>query len=152
MIDPKTFYARRDICSACSNWKGVCLKGHALSTPVGCPERKFAPVEGASYMEDHPVVTPETPVVKACCGGAGADVRELTYAEAAKAFAADMKIWAAAGFPLLSAAQYSARISVCSACPGGHYKWYQCRLCKCIMMSKAKLATTDCMAGYWPKV
>lgn len=154
MINAKVFYERQDICKVCPHWKGVCLKGHGLASPLGCPERRFAGVEGAGFMEDRPPAKIEVNPVQPCCGGAAApeDVKELTYTEAALAFVNDMKAWKEAGFPLLPEMQYLERVGICKACPGGFYRWYQCRACKCLIFSKAKLPTTVCPGGYWPPV
>lgn len=155
MIDANIFYARMAVCQTCPHWKSVCLKGHGLSTPLGCPEEKFPPVEGAGYLENRPAAQLQEGITvsTSCCGGlAAADVRELTYAEAAQAFVNDMKVWQAAGFPVLSDAQYTQRVDICKRCPGGFYRWFQCRACKCIIFSKAKVKTTVCPGGYWPPV
>jgi len=153
VINAKVFYERQDICRVCLHWKGVCLKGHGLASPLGCPERKFPGVEGAGYLEDRPPAKVEVAAVQPCCGGTVAEeVKELTYFEAAAAFVSDLKTWSAAGFPLLSEAAYLERVGVCKACPGGFYRFYQCRACKCLIFSKAKLKTTVCPGGYWPSV
>jgi len=154
MINAKAFYERQGICRACSHWKGVCLKGHGLASPLGCPERRFPGVEGADYMEDRPPSKVEVNPVQPCCGGRGAvsEVKELTYTEAAAAFVRDMKTWKEAGFPVLPELEYNARVTICKSCPGGFYRFYQCRACKCIIFSKAKLKTTVCPGGYWPIV
>ena len=152
MINAGVFYERQAICIACEHWKGVCLKGHGLASPLGCPKQKFSGVEGAGYMEDRPPVKIDARPAQPCCGDAAPEVKELTYAEAAQAFMADMKAWQAAGFPLLSEGQYALRVNTCKTCPGGFYRWFQCRACKCLIFSKAKLPTTVCPGGYWPPV
>jgi len=153
MIDAKIFYARQDICRVCPHWKGVCLKGHGLASPLGCPIQRFAGVEGAGFMEDRPPASVEVAAVQPCCGGAAApDVKELTYSEAALALVNDMKAWKAAGFPLLPEMPYLERVGICKKCPGDFYRFFQCRACKCLIYSKAKLPTTVCPGGYWPPV
>jgi len=152
MINAKVFYERQGICALCPHWKSVCLKGHGLGSPLGCPERKFPGVEGADYMEDRPPAKVEVNAVQPCCGGAAQEVKELTYAEAAAAFVVEMKAWKAAGFPVLPGPQYDERIVICKACPGGFYRFYQCRACKCLIFTKAALPTTVCPGGFWPPV
>lgn len=152
MINANVFYERQAVCLTCEHWKGVCLKGHGLASPLGCPIQKFPGVEGASYMEDRPAAKVEVGAALPCCGEGAPEVKELTYAQAAQAFVEDMKAWKAAGFPLLSEAHYNERVGICKTCPGGFYRWFQCRACKCLIFSKAKLATTACPGGYWPSV
>jgi hypothetical protein len=152
MISAQVFYERQAVCTACGHWKGVCLKGHGLASPLGCPEQKFHGVEGAGYLEDRPAAKVEISPASPCCGGAAPEVKELTYAEAAQEFVRDMKAWRAAGYPMVTDAQYTGRVDICKTCPGGFYRWFQCRACKCFIFSKAKLATTFCPGGYWPPV
>lgn len=154
MLDAKIFHQHREICSKCPNWKGVCLKGHVLQSPVGCPEKRFPPVEGAAYMEDRPATVAEPVVPGKCCGGAASDqyVKELSYAEALKELAASLRTWQVAGYPTLSDADYGVRTGICKSNTCGFYKWFQCRACKCVIFIKAKLKTTECPARLWPRV
>ncbi len=153
MLDSKVFYERKALCEACKHWKGVCLKGHALSSPIGCPIRKFPPVEGAVYLDDRPPAVPQVITPGPCCGqGANQEtLREMTYPEALSNLASSMAEWAKAGFPLVTEEVYGARLKVCQGPPTcGFYRWYQCRICKCVVVAKAKLGTMKCPGGFWP--
>ena len=151
MVDATIFYKRKNICQLCPNWKGVCLKGHALASPVGCPEKRFEPVEGAAYMPDNKPAQVPPRASRPCCGGkVQEDLKELSYAEAARSLAQSLQTWAMSGFPLASDSEYDARLSVCRGC--SYYRWYQCRLCKCIILVKAKLRSSICPGNYWPKI
>lgn len=58
-------YVRRlEICQRCYAWLGQCLKGHLVTSPTGCPERRFDPVDGADYDPDVPLRSVST----TCCG------------------------------------------------------------------------------------
>ena len=58
-----------------------------------------------------------------------------------------VKKWKEAGFPLTPEAAYHARLKVCRVCP--EYQWFQCKQCRCVIYSKAKLATESCPLGLW---
>lgn len=52
--------------------------------------------------------------------------------------------------------QVAARLAVCHACPGGHYRASDGRCgrmtgCGCVVAEKARLAEADCPQGYWPR-
>jgi hypothetical protein len=151
MVNSEVFKSRLSICKKCQYWSGVCLKGHNLSSPVGCPEKRFAPTEGAAYMENKPAAEPIKVEASSCCGNKS-EVKELSYVQAMAALAHDLKLWQGAGYALVSDADYEARIFICKACPGNYYRWFQCRACKCIIYAKAKLPVTTCPGGYWPKL
>ena len=54
MIPRDVFYDRLEKhCKPCSEWDGVCLRGHALQSPTGCPMLKFEPIQAADYDPDH---------------------------------------------------------------------------------------------------
>lgn len=149
MIDRDVFYARKETCAQCEFWKGVCLKGHALQSPTGCPIKKFEPIEGASFHPDR-----EVPKITAasgdCCSGhavEGDTMKPLSWGEVFQSLVASMKKWKAAGTPIASDALYFQRIQVCRKC--NHYRWFQCRLCHCLAPVKAKLLTERCPAGFW---
>lgn len=128
------------------------MKGHVLQGSLGCPLRKFEGVDGAGYMEDLPVPMPELPRPGApgCCGGAPEDVlKPLTWAEAWKHLNESIAKWRAAGNPLTPPEAYAKRLVICMACPKGQYRWFQCRHCKCLVHTKAKLATETCPYGLW---
>ena len=150
MIDRQTFYTRLEICKQCSWWNGACLKGHALTSPVGCPVRKFEPIQAADYAPDRLVELPlpgEAP--KRCCGAVPEPLKPLTLPEALAHMKQSLAAWKAAGFPTLTGKPYADRIATCKNCPSGFYAWFQCSQCRCIVYSKALLATEHCPAGHW---
>ena len=61
-----------------------------------------------------------------------------------KSFARDYKIWAAAGHPATSAADYIERLTACKACPHLIEKHMRCGKCGCLVEHKAKWRTTTC--------
>jgi len=154
MIGRTHFYDRLAVCKTCEFWQGACLKGHVLQGSLGCPVRKFEGVEGAGYMEDMPLPTPELPQPGApgCCGAVEGDLQPLSWVAVWKHLAESMRAWQKSGYALTPAEAYTRRIDICKACPKGEYRWYQCRHCKCIVYSKAKLATEVCPHGLWPKL
>lgn len=155
MIERAVFYQRLGICRVCDQWRGVCLKGHPLQSPVGCPLRKFDPVGAAGYHTD--TATPEAPATAApagrCCGGVVAgdpDVVPLSWNQALSALAASMAKFAAEGFQLAEAPLYAARLNQCRACP--EYRYFQCRVCRCVCVVKARVAHETCPKQKWPVV
>lgn len=150
MIPRNVFYDRRDNhCAACPWWQGVCRKGHKLSSPMGCPLKKFPPVQNADYMEDRPVAPGA--VARGGCRGCADPPPvplKLNFTGVLQHFARAMAEWTKAGMPLLDAQDHAARYGTCRTCP--HYAMYQCELCQCIAYVKAKVATEDCPAGKWP--
>lgn len=150
MISRSEFLRRRDqFCIRCDFWKGVCLKGHSLSSAQGCPLRKFDPVDGADYAADAPVAPAEdAPKPGGCCGGE-ADVEPMTWTQAVSHLAASMRDWVKAGVPLTPDDVYNTRVDTCkNECP--HYRHFQCRLCKCLVMAKARVPGEKCPADRWP--
>lgn len=149
MLPRDVFYKRRDEhCAKCEFWSGVCLKGHALSSPQGCPLKKFEPVSGASYAVDVQV-DPHVPAVQAvdCCGK-DKELTPMSWSEAADHLRKSLGTWVADGCPIVTDTVYTERVSKCQdGCP--HYKWFQCRQCKCVVLSKAKLPHETCPAGRW---
>lgn len=155
MIGRSTFYERLPVCKACDFWRGVCLKGHVLQGTLGCPLKKFPGVDAAGYMDDLPVPTPELPAVSAtgCCGQVPeGDIKPMSWGEVWRHLMVAMEDWKKAGFPVVSGEAYVNRIRTCKACPKGQYQWFQCKNCKCVIYTKAKLATEDCPFGLWPKL
>lgn len=149
MLDRSEFYARRTACKACEFWQGACLKGHQLHGSFGCPIQKF---EGsAGYLPDVPIPQPKLPPQGGCgeCKGKTEDLKPLTWNEVWKHLRHSLETWKEAGFPLTPLADYRERIRRCKSCPQGQYKWYQCRHCKCIVYSKAALATEGCPLQVW---
>jgi len=153
MIDRTIFYTRLDICKACAFWRGACLKGHKLQGALGCPLKQFEGVEGVGYMDDLPVPQPELPTVSGtgCCGAVDeGEIKSLSWGEVWRHLMVAMEDWKKAGFPLASPEVYVERINICKVCPKNQYQWFQCKHCKCIVYSKAKLATEVCPYGLWP--
>lgn len=153
MIERTVFYSRLETCKTCEFWRGACLKGHVLQGTLGCPVKKFEGVLGVGYMEDIPV-PPQMPSTGGCatCGATDGDLAPLTWIEVVNHLIESGKKWREAGYPLTPEPAYSQRLNVCKTCPKGQYKWFQCRHCKCIVYSKAKLASEDCPYGLWPKL
>lgn len=149
MIDGETFKKRRDICKQCSWWNGVCLKGHALQGAAGCPVQKFPPINAADYAPDRYVELPKPAVARPCCGQPPAVLKPMTFVEAMAHLKESMQKWSAAGFPRCAADEYARRTNVCKNCPSGFYAWFQCSQCKCVIYTKAALATEKCPAGHW---
>lgn len=44
---------------------------------------------------------------------------------------------------------YDNRLSICKSCPNFRKLTKQCKICKCIMPAKAKLADARCPIGKW---
>lgn len=150
MVSRDVFYQRLPVCQACEHWRGVCLKGHPLQSPVGCPIRKFEPVGGAGYHEDRPYAAPvsETGPREGCCGAQQTDdVVPLTWNQALAAFASSMAKFAKEGFKIVDAAEYGKRLGECRSCE--EYVHFQCRLCKCVCLAKAKVAHESCPKKKW---
>ena len=141
MIDRDVFYTRRDtFCQPCEWWKGVCLKGHSLASPQGCPIQKFPPVDGAAFAPDK-AVSPEAPqLVAGCCGGD--DMPPLSWAQVLVNLAKSMATWIAQGLPLVDAEKHGERYDQCKPC--GQFKGFYCKHCKCVAYVKTKLGTEVC--------
>jgi hypothetical protein len=153
MIATHVFHERLNThCKNCEFWKGVCLKGHALQGPAGCPLKKFPPVEGADYLPDLPVpnTAPVATAPKPCCNqGENAPIPEMTWPEVFGHFRSAMQQWKEAGLPLTPDDAYAERVDTCKECP--RYHWFHCRICKCIVYTKAKLQTETCPEGRWKR-
>ena len=152
MIPRDIFDNRRDnYCSRCEHWQGVCLKGHKLSSPMGCPVKKFPPVNSAAYMDDVPV--PPRAIASAncrSCSDPGAQLAPLRFRDVMKQFGTSMATWVAEGLPLADKETHGARYAKCKPCE--HYANHVCQLCKCVAYAKTKLATEKCPAGFWGPV
>ena len=61
-----------------------------------------------------------------------------------KSFARDYKVWAKAGHPSTTAADYIERLTACKACPHLIEKHMRCGKCGCLVEHKAKWRTTTC--------
>lgn len=147
MISADIFRQRRALCLACAQWAGACLKRHTLQSPLGCPLRLFPPVEGADYLPDLAPAARPAPAPKESCCGQGAELKPLSYTQAATHLSHSLAAWQAAGFPFAPESVYTSRVALCKACE--HYRFFQCKLCHCIVLSKAKLATETCPARKW---
>lgn len=145
----ETFYQRLEVCKPCPFWRNVCLKGHSLRGAAGCPIRKFPPINAADYARDKEVDLSSPQGNCKSCGKTPPEIAPMTWPEALAHLAASMKEWRSKGFPLCEGQAYASRTETCKKCPGHHYAWFQCRLCKCLVYTKAKLATETCPAGYW---
>lgn len=152
MMNDGVFQQRLLTCRGCEFWKGVCLKGHNLKSPLGCPVQKFEPVDGAGYLPDRVVVEP-LPPVRTGCGTCGkpvdASVPAMTQLEALDHLKTAMVDWAKSGFEVAPNDVFAERTRICRACPSGRYQWWQCRQCKCVVYVKARLATESCPLGHW---
>lgn len=146
MIDSATFYARLAVCKTCQHWKGACVLGHALQGPLGCPERKFEGVNGVGYQEGKAT---ETTPVGSCCGAATADPAPLKWNEVFRHLTESVAQWTAAGFPVVDDATYEKRVDTCKNCTKGQFLYYQCKHCRCLVYTKAKLKTETCPFGLW---
>lgn len=143
MIDHDVFYARLNgHCKTCEWWKNVCLKGHQLASPQGCPIHKFEPVEGAGYAPDKPPNTPtEMTVMTGCCGDTP-DMPPLTWGQVLLKFVVSMATWIKAGLPMVSIAEHGERYDQCKTCD--EFNRFYCKKCRCIAYLKTKLATETC--------
>lgn len=148
MVSREIFYERLNgFCAHCEHWSGVCLKGHDLRSPTGCPVQKFSPVDGAGYDQDRPVA--ERVLIHGCCG-AIETVPKMTWTEVVANFWASMRLWLREGVPLTTMEQHEERFGVCRQNKCGKYKNFQCSICRCVAYAKAKVATEDCPLGMWP--
>lgn len=141
MIPHEVFYERRDRhCKPCEHWRGVCLRGHNLASPAGCPLRKFPPIQGADYAKDHEPAPVQA--VTGCCGQHD-DMPPLSWTDVIKAFTESMIAWAKSGLATVDSTVHGKRYNVgCKVCP--HFHGFYCKKCKCIAYLKAKLATEIC--------
>ena len=148
MIDQSVFYDRRDNhCIPCEFWKGVCLKGHNLGSPAGCPIKKFPPVEGADYLQDRPAASTGSGEPRTgCCGGAPV-IPHMSITGVMAQFTQAMAKWQKAGFPIASDTERARRVAICRSCP--RYEWFHCQVCRCICLIKAGLDTEECPEKRW---
>jgi len=152
MIASHVFRERFDVhCKNCEFWKGACLKGHALQSPAGCPLQKFPPVEGGDYLPDLPVPAAESgTAARPCCQGTSdAPIPEMQWSEVFTHFKSAMQVWTDAGMPLTPDDAYAERVDTCKECP--RYHWFHCRICKCLVYTKAKLQTETCPEKRWKR-
>ena len=149
-MDRSVFYERLDICKRCDYWKGSCVKGHMLQGALGCPVLKFDGIDGAGNMTDLPVPTPQLPAVggTGCCGASVSnDLKPMSWGQVLKQFAASMQSWEKSGFLTVSREVYAKRLETCRNC--NNYQWFQCKVCSCLPVVKAKLVTERCPKGFW---
>ena len=152
MIPRDVFYDRLEKhCKPCSEWDGVCLRGHALQSPTGCPMFKFGPIQATGYDPDNGrTVGPRS--AGGGCSGCNKKVDpdmlpELTWAQVVSNFGESMSKWVAAGLPTVLPSEHERRYNLCKTCP--QLQGYRCKLCKCVVYAKAKLQTEYCPLGGW---
>jgi hypothetical protein len=149
VIPKNVFYDRRDNhCAKCEFWKGACLKGHGLASPQGCPIKKFEPINGADYAPDRPA--PEAPSSRrpATAAGNRPELKPMSWAQAITHLKDSLAQWERDGKAAHSRGRLPRPRGRCQDdCP--HYRWFQCRLCKCLVFAKAKLPHETCPAGRW---
>ena len=151
MIGREVFYERLEKhCKLCSEWDGVCLRGHDLRSPTGCPLRNFEPVLAADYDADNGRSV--SPKGEGGCPGCSAkpssdSVPDMTWPQVLLHFAEAMFNWTKAGMPLVSADKHEERYAICQACP--QIRNFYCNKCKCIVYTKAKLLTELCPLSLW---
>lgn len=74
----------------------------------------------------------------------------MTWKEAAEHLTASLATWARTGFKLAPDDVYDERVATCQDnCP--HYRWFQCRLCRCLVFTKAKVPTEECPVKRWKR-
>lgn len=150
MLPRETFIDRRDNhCSPCKQWDGVCSLGHILSSPQGCPEKKFPPVQGATYAT--PIVL-ENKTGEGCgsCGGnPDPELDPVSWTDIMVKFSKSMLKWANEGLPIVGFAEHQDRNLKCKSNECGSYKKFQCQECQCIVYLKTKLKTESCPKGKW---
>lgn len=151
MIPKNIFNERRDQhCLKCEFWKGACLKGHRLSSTQGCPIKKFEPIQGADYAPDRPARPAPEVVTPGDCCGTDAELKPMSWIDATTHLAQSMFAWAKDHFETVPDEVYSERVGSCQDnCP--HYRWFQCRLCKCLVFTKAKVPHEKCPADRWKR-
>lgn len=124
----------------CAHWRSVCLKGHALSSPEGCPLRKFASVDGAGYAPERPDA--QMPVPKVGCCGQSSELTPLTWPQVIAHFGQAMLRWAKEGLPMVGQKVHGERYAQCVACD--QFKGFYCAHCKCVAYLLTKVATSEC--------
>jgi len=140
VIERAVFYDRlENFCKKCPHWKGVCLKGHSLSSDLGCPIRNFPGVNGADYAPENQaqVVTPQP-----CTSCGDASMPSLSWPEVMAAFAESLAKWIKAGVPLVNRHDHALRYGQCKDC--NRFRKFYCEHCKCLAYLKTKLATEVC--------
>ena len=140
-MTPEVIIARLNICQTCeSYYQKTCLLGHITQSWLGCPRKKFPPVNGLGYAE----ACPQPPPKSGCCGKS---LRYLTWPEVMAEFQKSMSEWIRAGMPLSDKDEHHRRFGICKTCE--HYRHFQCLLCRCVAYCKSKLATEHCLANRW---
>jgi len=90
---------------------------------------------------------PRPPIAKGCgCG----KKKTPTAKQMASSLATEVGKWAKAGVKILPGRDYRTRLALCHACPE-FTPAQRCRICGCFMVAKARMATTTCPKGKWPK-
>ena len=124
------------------------FEGPRAARRNGLPHPKVCPVEGADYAPDREVKV-QTAAPEPCCGPPPESLKPMTYMQAIIHFRESMTKWQKAGCPITPGEQYAGRITTCKTCPSNFYAWFQCSQCKCVVYTKAGLATEHCPAGHW---
>ena len=141
VIERTLFYDRlNNHCRQCEQWKGVCLKGHALASDLGCPLRKFEPVGDAGYATE-PVASAVVPKLLDCCGS-NAAMPAMTWPQVLAGFASSMVDWIRKGLPLVDGELHGQRYDRCKTCT--KFRNFYCEHCRCVAYFKTKLATEEC--------
>ena len=84
-----------------------------------------------------------------CCPETEGELKPLGAKDVLLHMLAAAKKWKEAGFPVVSDEEYHRRLRICRSCPKDQYRWFQCRYCRCIVYSKAKLRTEACPFDLW---
>jgi len=149
MIPRDVFYDRLGKhCQQCEHWANVCLKGHASSSPEGCPIYKFPPIQGAQYASVREAPSP--PAFANCCGNTIQELEPLTWPQVLAHFAESMTKWIASGMKVVKKDTHMSRYGTCKLNTCGEFRDFYCHHCKCIAYCKAKLATETCPKKLWP--
>ena len=137
------FYERLNtFCKLCPYWSGVCLRGHGLASPEGCPLKKFPPEGSADYAVDRPA-TPSAPgVARDCNGCGGAHMPSMTWGQVLASFVKSMAEWIKVGAPVVDSRVHGLRYGQCKKCV--EFRAFYCRHCKCLCFVKSKLASEQC--------
>lgn len=128
------------ICRSCEFWSGRCAKGFKINSHMGCPARKFDPVNNAGYAAD--VQISGVASSSGCCRQRPTVKFNLSVKDVADRFAVSMARWTKDGCKVVDSVVHSARFAACQSCP--HYQHLVCQLCFCLPWIKTKLATERC--------
>jgi hypothetical protein len=102
-------------------------------------------VDAAGYDVDRGV-----PIGEGCssCGKADPEaIPDISWAQVTKHFVESMIAWGKAGLPVVTDEEHTRRYALCQRCP--QFKKFYCKLCKCVVYTKTKVATEKCPLGGW---